>query len=141
MASATSAVPRGPLRYRPQSLPVLRVAGCHQRPPPTEPESPVVCHLFFANHPETCVQTSYNFKRYCLQVPHSQQDWESIAASFDAKWQFPNCIGAMDGKHIALKAPAKSGSTFYDYKLFDSIVLMAVVDAHYGVIMFDVTVI
>ncbi len=81
---------------------------------------------------------SYNFKRYCLQVPHSQQYWESIAASFVAKWQFPNCIGAMDGKHIALKAPAKSGSTFYNYKLFHSIVLMAVVDAHYRVIMFDV---
>ena len=44
----------------------------------------------------------------------------------------------MAGKHIALKAPAKSGSTFYNYKLFDSMVLMAVVDAHYGVIMFDV---
>ena len=88
------------------------------------------------------VQTSYNFKMYCLQVPHSQQDWESIAASLDAKWQFSNCIGTMDGKHIALKAPATSGSTFYNYKLFDSIVLMAVVDAHYGVIiMFDVTVI
>ena len=44
----------------------------------------------------------------------------------------------MDGKHIALKAPAHSGSNFFNYKHFHSIVLLAVVDAHYRFIMFDI---
>ena len=44
----------------------------------------------------------------------------------------------MDGTHIALQAPANSGSTYYNYKQFHSIILMAMVDAHYRVIMFDV---
>ena len=71
-------------------------------------------------------------------MPNSQQEWEKIADNFNAKWQFPNCIGAVDGKHVALKAPANSGSMYFNYKQFHSIVLMAVVDACYKIIMFDI---
>jgi hypothetical protein len=38
----------------------------------------------------------------------------------------------MDGKHVVLQAPINSGSEFYNYKHFFSIVLFAVVDAHYN---------
>ena len=73
-----------------------------------------------------------------MQVPNTQQESEAITKAFEDKWQFPNCIGAMDGKHIALRAPANSGSTYYNYKLFQSIILMAMLDANYRVILFDV---
>lgn len=58
--------------------------------------------------------------------------------AFEEKWNFPNCIGAIDGKHVALKAPPKSGSTFYNYKDFYSIVLLAVVDALYRFVWYDI---
>lgn len=60
------------------------------------------------------------------------------AAKFEKMWNFPNCVAAIDGKHIAIQAPAKSGSLFFNYKKHFSIVLLAMVDAEYKFIAVDV---
>ena len=44
----------------------------------------------------------------------------------------------MDGKHIAIRAPAHSGSPYHSFEQFCSIVLLAVVDANYKFILVDV---
>lgn len=55
----------------------------------------------------------------------------NIATDFKEYWQVENCVGAVDGKHIAILQPPGSGSYFYNYKGFFSIVLLAVVNANY----------
>lgn len=55
-----------------------------------------------------------------------------ISKSFLNQWQFPNCVGAIDGKHISIQCSPKSGSQFYSsYKKRFSIILMAACDAKY----------
>jgi hypothetical protein len=64
--------------------------------------------------------------------------WEKIARRFEERWQFPHCIGALDGKHITITKPAKSGSSFFNYKQTFPVVLMAIVDADYKFVTIDV---
>ncbi|XP_053990437.1 uncharacterized protein LOC128882733 [Hylaeus volcanicus] len=74
-----------------------------------------------------------------IYMPKSNEEqWIKIAKAFSEKWNYPNCVGALDGKHVHLKCPAKSGSLFYNYKGSYSIVLLALVDANYKFILVDV---
>lgn len=63
--------------------------------------------------------------------------WKKIAKEFWDIWNFPNCIGALDGKHV-IQALTNSGSQFFYYKKTFSIVLLALVDAHYRFIAIDI---
>ena len=64
--------------------------------------------------------------------------WRKIASGFEHHWQFPNCLGAVDDKHITIEAPINSGSQFFNYKKINSIVLMAIADAQYNFIIVDI---
>lgn len=64
--------------------------------------------------------------------------FKKISNEFWDKWQFPNCIGCIDGKHIRIKKPQKSGSMYYCYKNFFSIGLLGVADANYRFVMVDI---
>ncbi|KAM4541691.1 putative nuclease HARBI1 [Odontesthes bonariensis] len=66
------------------------------------------------------------------------EDWRSIAEGFRRRWDFPNCVGSIDGKHVVCKAPGKSGSLFFNYKGSYSVVLMAVVAHKYCFRVVDV---
>ncbi|XP_015378544.1 PREDICTED: uncharacterized protein LOC107172762, partial [Diuraphis noxia] len=64
--------------------------------------------------------------------------WLKISEEFKIRSNFPNCLGAVDGKHIRVVKPERSGSLFMNYKLFFSIGLMAVADANYKFVYIDV---
>jgi hypothetical protein len=38
------------------------------------------------------------------------EKWLKIAEEFWSVWNFPNCIVAVDGKHVVITAPANTGS-------------------------------
>lgn len=59
------------------------------------------------------------------------EDWIQDAKMFEEKWDFPNCVGAIDGKHIRIFMPPHAESSFFNYKKFHSFVLLAICDAEY----------
>lgn len=64
-------------------------------------------------------------------IPEPSEDmWKKIAEDFKIYANFPNCIGAIDGKHIRVIKPNDSGSVYYNYKHFFSIVLLALCNAN-----------
>ncbi|KAH6928054.1 hypothetical protein HPB50_011007 [Hyalomma asiaticum] len=86
---------------------------------------------------ETCVALWSRLKPMYMPKPKTET-WLHIAEGFSRTWQFPNCIGAVDGKHIQIKCPPNSGSMYFNYKGTYSIVLLAVVDSDYKFVIVDV---
>lgn len=72
-----------------------------------------------------------------LPIP-TVEDILSIANTFNSKWNFPHCIGCIDGKHIRLQSHTHFGTMYYNYKHFFSISLQGVSDANYKFIFIDV---
>jgi len=57
---------------------------------------------------------------------------------FYSKWNFPNCVGSSDRKHIRLKCLSKSGTKYPNYKHYHSIVLQGFADGQYRFPAIDV---
>lgn len=66
-----------------------------------------------------------------FQVPATHDEWNIIERGFNSRWNFPGAFGAIDGKHVMIRAPPDCGSDFYNYKGSNSIILLAVVDDDY----------
>lgn len=75
-------------------------------------------------------QHCFNETKFCQQMSTSPDDWEAIASRYEEQWQYPHCIGAIDGRHVVMVAPPNSGSVFYNYKGSHSIILMDIADVH-----------
>lgn len=85
---------------------------------------------------ETCEAIWDKLSATYLKVPDTN-DWNNIRDDFWNLWNFPNCCGALDGKHVRIRAPANTGSDFFNYKGFFSIVLLVLCDARYCISVLD----
>lgn len=78
-----------------------------------------------------------HFLKKAIPSPTSESH-KGVIDEFFAKWNFPNCCGAIDGKHVRIKCPQNAGSAYFNYKDFNSMVLLAIVDANYKYVAVDV---
>uniref|UniRef100_A0A8B9HK57 DDE Tnp4 domain-containing protein n=1 Tax=Astyanax mexicanus TaxID=7994 RepID=A0A8B9HK57_ASTMX len=88
---------------------------------------------------EVCLAIVHEYLAEQMTLATTEAGWRHLADEWYRKWNFPHTIGAVDGKHVACKAPPNSGSEFYIYKGFFSIILLGVVSSDYKFIWADVS--
>ena len=88
--------------------------------------------------PETCRAITAVYGDEVMQMPDTPEGWKEVAKGFEERWNFPHAIGAIDGKHIRIRNPPHSGSQYFNYKRFFSVVMLAVVDSDYKFMYVDV---
>lgn len=66
---------------------------------------------------------------YWMSKPNKDL-WKNIAKRYGSLWNLPNCIGSIDGKHIQIEKLPNTGSSNFNYKAYNSIVLLAYCDAN-----------
>jgi len=86
---------------------------------------------------EVCLSIWSIMRPECIPKPTKEQ-WELTALEFERRANFPHCLGTVDGKHIRVIKPEHSGSMFYNYKDFISVVLMAVAYTNYRFVYADI---
>ena len=60
------------------------------------------------------------WKKLCpvhMPIPTKEELYD-ITQDFYLLWDLPHCLGAIDGCHIRIKKPPKSGSLYFNYKKF-----------------------
>ena len=74
-----------------------------------------------------------------IYMPKPTTDsFKNSAEELFRKWNYHNCVGAVDRKHILLQCLAKTGSLYFNYKKTFSFVLFALSDAQYCFTAIDV---
>jgi hypothetical protein len=88
--------------------------------------------------PDVCRAIFEEYQDDVWDTPSTEDEWREVTEVFQNRWNFPHCCGALDGKHIAIQKPRNSGSLYYNYKGFFSIVMLALVDGNYKFLWVEV---
>ena len=80
--------------------------------------------------PKVCRAIQDEFTREYLRCP-TPDEWKELEREFRIRWNVPHALGALDGKHVALKKPKNTGALYHNYKGFFSVVMLALVDGQY----------
>ena len=68
-------------------------------------------------------------KLYTVSRLHERRNLAAIINGFLERWNLPQCLGAIDGTHIPIKAPEHFHTDYFNRKCFHSIILQAVCDS------------
>ena len=60
--------------------------------------------------PQVCQAIIEELSDEVLMCPDTPEGWKQVAQDFYNRWNFPHCVGAIDGKHVAINKPTKTGS-------------------------------
>jgi hypothetical protein len=61
------------------------------------------------------------------EMPFPKKEiWLKIAQQFHQLTDFPKCLCAVDGKHIRIICPPRSGSQYFNYRKYFLVVLLGV---------------
>ena len=88
---------------------------------------PLVCEAIFEEYSEEV-----------FTAPDDAAGWREIEERFRTRWNLPHCCGALDGKHVRIQKPSNSGSDYWNYKHYFSVILLALVDADYKFVWADI---
>ncbi|XP_021339754.1 putative nuclease HARBI1 [Mizuhopecten yessoensis] len=88
---------------------------------------------------EVCEAIIEEYLEEQMSPPTTEEGWRQLLDDWYQRWNFPHVVGAVDGKHVACKAPPNSGSEYYNYKGFFSVILFAMVTSDYKVLWVDVS--
>ncbi|XP_068246781.1 uncharacterized protein [Palaemon carinicauda] len=80
-------------------------------------EASTICKVI----PEVCKAIIAVYKDEVLCCPKTEDEWKKVAARVSSRWDYHNCLGAVDRKHIAIKKPPNAGSYYYNYKGFHKV--------------------
>ncbi len=80
---------------------------------------------------EVCAAIVEAYHEEIIVTPTCPDDWMVITNNNHRKLQYHHWLGAIDGKHGAIRKPINGSSYYFNYKNFQSIVLMAPVDGNY----------
>ena len=50
----------------------------------------------------------------CSTTPEAWKELERVQTEFRLRWNVPHAIGALDGKHVRIRKPPKSGSLYHN---------------------------
>ena len=91
----------------------------------------------------TCQAIVDEYYDELVACPTTAVEWKRMSDNWLTETQFPHCLGAIYGTHIPINRPSKeefnkepedTGSAYYNWKHFYSVILLCLVDANYRVI-------
>ena len=80
---------------------------------------------------------SYIGKEY-IKLSSCSREWLQISETFLSRWNFPNCLGAIDGTNNQIRPPPETESEYFNYKKTFSIILLAIAGPDYKRIYADI---